>query len=106
LILERATGFKTLDASSSGKNILINEKWFPGFFSDRPEALQKLSELKSVVEEYNKNLPAVSAQTVHAVPVQSTVLDLKEEKLTGALSNLIQIQMYVLQNEREMVATR
>ena len=77
-----------------------------GFFSDKPEASIKLNELRKTVETYNEENAARSNHNIQPVPVKSTVLDMSEERITGALNGIIQIQMCVLQNERELISLK
>lgn len=103
LIIEYETGFKTIDAN---RNVLINDNWLPGYMANQPEASLKLNELKKMVVQYNEVNTSRSDRGIQTIPVQSTVLDRSEERSIGALNGFIQIQMYVLQNERELVAVK
>jgi hypothetical protein len=106
LIVEHETGFKTIDENFEAKNISIDDKWLKSYVAARPEVSEKLTGLRNTVEQYNEANAALSKSHIQTIPVQSTVLDMSEERIVGALNSLIQIQMYVLQNERELVAMK
>ena len=46
-----------------------------------------------MIEQYN-------LVVLQKIPVELTVLDEKEDKVVKALNDIVQIQMYVLQNTR------
>jgi hypothetical protein len=100
LIIEYETGFKVIDAGKT--DIRISDKWLPNYMANMPQAAKKLDELKTIVEQYNESNASLTSAGIRTIPVQSTVLDRSEERSIGALNSFIQIQMYVLQNEREL----
>ncbi|HEU5168493.1 MAG TPA: hypothetical protein VFU29_23270 [Chitinophagaceae bacterium] len=106
LIIEYETGFKTIDADFKNGNIRLTDKWLPNYMANLPDAANKLNELKTLVMQYNDSNAAYPDKEIHIIPIQSTVLDRSEERSIGALNSFIQIQMYVLQNERELTAVK
>lgn len=105
-ILERSTGQSSIDVDFEVKGALIRNKWMGGYFNDGSEAKNKLEWLKSMVLEYNKVNDNSTDPYFQKIPVTQTILDMSEEKVLGALNSLLQIQMRVLQNERELVAMK
>ena len=105
-ILERSTGQSSIDADFMAKGTLIKNKWMAGYFAEGSDAKNKLEWLKNMVVEYNKANNNSTDHYFHKIPVTQTILDMSEEKVIGALNSLTQIQMRVLQNERELVAMK
>jgi hypothetical protein len=105
-IIERSTGKKTIEPDFLSTGTFIRNKWVSGYFAEGSDAQNKLNWLRNMVEEYNKANTNTTDPYFHAIPVSQTILDNSEEKVTGALNSLIQIQMCVLQNERELVVIK
>ncbi|MFC5269283.1 hypothetical protein [Adhaeribacter terreus] len=101
-ILERETGRKILPAELNKEQDLLTDGWVRDYFKDDLPAAKKLQTLKALAEKYNKMHAATTS--FQPIPVEASVLDKSEERVTGALNGFIQIQMLVLQNQREMLA--
>jgi hypothetical protein len=101
-ILERETGHKILPADLNNEKNLLTDGWVRDYFQDDLPAAKKLKSLKEIVENYNKTHAANAG--FQPIPVAASVLDKSEERTLNALNNFTQIQMLVLQNQREMLA--
>lgn len=101
-ILESETGHKTLPADLNNENNLITDGWVRNYFTDDLPAAKKLQNLKELAEKYNQT--HASNAGFQPIPVEASVLDKSEERTLAALNNFTQIQMLVLQNQREMLA--
>ncbi len=97
-LLLRSSGHNTIDADFEEKEVLIHNTWLAGCLDKAPDMEAKLKELKTMVANYN----AGAAPSLHKIPVTHTILDMSTEKVSDALNSLVQIQMYVLQNERSL----
>ena len=97
-IVEKETGMKSLDANFQSKNALLSDTWTNAHFSDSPNAMQELRNLESLIHTYNKD-----SDTLYPVPINSGMFELKD-RIQQTLNNLVQIQMVVLQNQRELLA--
>ena len=104
-LLEWETGSKTIGDDFEKTNTLIQDRAVEDYFSGNAAASAKLQELGKVIAQYN----AATAQysSLHPIPVEANVIDVNNKqqyKVTGALNDIIQIQMLVLQNQRALVA--
>lgn len=97
-LLQRSSGHNTLSADFEEKDVLIHNMWLASCIDNSPEMEAKLKELKTMVANYN----AKAASALHKIPVAHTILDMSTERVSDALNSLVQIQMYVLQNERSL----
>lgn len=97
-LLLRSSGHNNIDADFEEKEVLIHNTWLAGCLDKAPDMEAKLKGLKTMVAKYN----ATAAPSLHKIPVAHTILDRSTEKVSDALNSLVQIQMYVLQNERSL----
>jgi hypothetical protein len=97
-LLQRSSGHNTIGADFEEKEVLIRSTWLASCIDNSPEMEAKLKELKTMVANYN----AKAAPALHKIPVAHTILDMSTERVSDALNSLVQIQMYVLQNERSL----
>ena len=100
-MLEWETGYKALDDDFAFKNALIKDHATQDFFAQNKAAESKLVELNQSITAYNQQS---ASRKVPGIPVESSVVDINTNgapiKVSGALDDLIRIQMLVLQNER------
>ncbi len=101
-IVEHETGSKTINVDFENKGNLIadNHSVSPDYFEDNGPAQETLKELEQMISEYNERKNLVSP-----LPQTSSLFDKSEYRHAGAkasiiLSDLVQIQVAVLQNER------
>ena len=115
-ILEHEIGTPTLDDTFESKHIMIEDVGIDDYFHGPVEIAEqranKLLELIKTVTEYNKLVAGKSAEGLTAIPIQSSILDNTRLDKIGlftvlsALNNLTQIQMFVLQNEKELISLK
>ncbi|KAA9340923.1 hypothetical protein [Adhaeribacter soli] len=103
-IISRDTGRNVSAAELKTNNILLTDGWVRDYFREEEPAAQKLQSLKELVTTYNQT----NATKPHfqPIPVEATVLDKSEERTLAALNGLTQIQLQVLQNERQLLALK
>ena len=99
-ILLHETGVRVLDADYEQKNTLISETRARFYFEEGSAAYAKLKDLRKAIEQYNTRAAKVPA--VQPIPVKQTVLDMTDAKVVTALNDLVQIQLCVAQNTREL----
>jgi len=103
-IITRDTGHNLSPADLKTNKVLLTDGWVRDYFQEDEPAAQKLKNLHGMVTAYNKaNLANPNFQPI---PTEATVLDKSEERTLAALNGLTQIQMLVLQNERELLAAK
>jgi hypothetical protein len=100
-LLKSETGYETIGSDFEQRNILIGDHSAMDYFNHSPVAYSKLKELATVSAKYNNMLAANGRLQL---PVTSNILDFKENsnsyKVYNALSDLVQLQMIILQNEK------
>jgi hypothetical protein len=94
-ILVCETGQKNLSNDFEKESGLLGETYISSFIHDDPQANERLDNLKQLVNDYNKTIPGKKM-----LPVQSIILENDEFRTADALNSLVQIQMYVFQNQR------
>jgi hypothetical protein len=102
-VLQQETGFKTIDSDFENKEIFIGDTWVGGYFSDSSEAMNKLNGLKKLIQEYNQ--AHSKSSNLQPIPLKATVFEAKD-RVKEILNDFIQIQMVVLQNQRELLAMK
>lgn len=98
-LLERETGLGTLGDDFEKQEALLGETWAEQYIGDSAEATKMLHDLQSLAQSYNKNGSATRQ------PLPLKVFDLNG-RTPQILNDLMQMQMVVLQNQRELVAMR
>ena len=97
--LQILKGAKLYDPGNGKEGGSLRDGWFMANISETTE--QQIQELKGAVAMYNK---ANAKGGAEVVPTTSNILDGSEERVSGAIASLVQIQMYVLQNEQQTQA--
>ena len=99
-IIEKETGLKSLDANFQSKVALLGDTWSNAYFKDSPNEMQQLRNLELLVKAYNDD-----TNTLYLVPINNRMFQL-QDRVQQMLNNLVQIQMIVLQNQREVLAMK
>jgi hypothetical protein len=89
-LIKNETGTEKIDFDFDTKNTLISETYTGDIFS-MPQAV----ELKQKITDYNAKITG----DVQKIPVVHSILEKSNQQIGESLSNLIQIQMIVLQNQ-------
>jgi hypothetical protein len=101
-LLKSETGTDVIGEDFEQHNILIGDHSAMDYFNNTPQAYNKLKELASLSAKYNSSL--ATAGKSQPLPVTSNIIDFKENgtsyKVYNALSDLMQLQMIILQNEK------
>ena len=103
-IISRDTGRNISATDLKTKELLLTDGWVRDYFREEEPAAQKLQNLKELVTAYNQ--ANADKHNFQPIPVEATVLDKSEERTFAALNGLTQIQLQVLQNERELLALK
>ncbi len=105
-MLQYATGAKKINEDFEVKGTLIGNANARDFLINDDGAAAKLRVLSGAVFHYNST--AVPKHNLKPIPVKWTVVDPKQEniqeRVVSALNDIIQIQMLVLQNNREILS--
>lgn len=102
-LLDKETGFKSLDVDFESKNALLTDTWLEVYLSEGSKEEQQLAELKKLVNSYN-------AENAHGSDFQP--LYVKKELFNGkirvreCLNEMNQMQMVLLQNQRELITMK
>ncbi|MBS1584766.1 MAG: hypothetical protein JSS82_04405 [Bacteroidetes bacterium] len=99
-LVRSETGTDVIGEDFEQHDIFIRDHSAMDYFHDTPGAFTKLKELATTATKYNNSI----AGTKLALPVTGNIVDFNETgnsyKVYNALSDLIQIQMILLQNEK------
>jgi hypothetical protein len=110
-ILKSETGYNTIDENFENKKAIIEEHSFgTNPFLDNPTSTKDFNALAKLVEEYN-SIPA--PKNVSKIPTKDSFIQYFNNgpsfgsiSTISLLNQLTQIQMFVLQNQRELLASR
>lgn len=112
-VILNETGQRTIDADFANKNIVIESRSFGSNpFTDQPAELEKFNTLKKLIADYNLKAAAQTNSEFKQIPTRSSFIEASQPYDYGQLSplglldQLTQIQMFVLQNERELFSSR
>ena len=95
-IIHWETGFNTIGEDFEQRDIWLGDGRIDKFIREDENVSKQLTRLEEDLQQYNeagKGDPAV-------LPIQAIVLDAYQIKTTEALNSLVQIQLYLLHNER------
>lgn len=100
LIRQQVSRNAILDEKPSAEEILVED--LPTYFSQK--IMNNFKNLKEQIKEYNASLPDPTKR----FPTETSFLDTPYHNARASLilNEIVQLQMFVLQNERELVATK
>lgn len=98
----KETGSNEISADFESKELFLGDSSAENHLSSSAEMEKKISELRQNIEVYNKGIK--SGQ--QPILLTRTVLEIPGKKVTDALNDLVQIQMIVLQNGQQLLASR
>jgi len=110
-IIETETGQKVIDEDFESKSVLLIEQNNINPFTD-PAAKAKVNELLGMIDKYNSLLKEQNVSGLKKIPTRNSFVEYLRTGNTIALSlmsllnELTQVQMFVLQNERELLAMK
>lgn len=100
-LLKSETGFESIDNDFDSKDAYISDTYVHDYLGHSKDAMQKLGNLKNLIIAYNQR----AGSKVQSIPQKAPFLE-TDGRVKTALNDLIQIQMVVLQNQRELLASR
>lgn len=100
-LLKSETGFESIDSDFESKDAYISDTNVQDYLAHAPDAMQKVGSLKSLITAYNQK----AGEKVQSIPQKAPFFE-TDGRVKTALNDLIQIQMVVLQNQRELLASR
>jgi len=99
LIIKEETSYNSIDTDFESKNILMEDNFVKKYFEDDTTS-KKLLELQSLIKDYN----ACKIASNQKIKIKYSIFDkhtnIKDAKVYNTLNELIQLQLFVLQNER------
>jgi hypothetical protein len=99
-IVKTETGVEKLDKDFERKEAWLGDSRILTYMEEDQTAFAQWSDLKTAIKEYNKLNASTSIGGEKPLQITSLILNFKDCKTTEALNSLIQIQHFVLQNER------
>ncbi len=102
-LIERETGMAAIPYNFNPETTVLTETWANVYFPEEGEATNNFIKLRKAVADYNKTVAA--GKGLSPIPVEGTVLQDDNVRVTNMLTDLIQVQMVLVQNEREQLAT-
>ncbi|MBL0341101.1 MAG: hypothetical protein IPP71_09350 [Bacteroidetes bacterium] len=101
LIIEKETGLKSIDENFESQNAWLGETYSKQFFEEGNELQNKYISLAKLIKDYNAAAQNYSHTGIRNIPFKATLIEPGEqnERVLGTLNNLIQVELYVLQNE-------
>lgn len=100
-LLKRETGFESIGSDFESKEAWISDTMISEYFGNAPQEEQKLNSLKKLIQDYNAKGKTTNLQLI---PIATSLFG-NDVRIRTALNDLIQIQMVVLQNQRELLAS-
>lgn len=103
-ILLRETGCATLVGDHACNNSMeLKESMVLDYFSGKGSLQAKLDALTTTIRHYNHQL---NKQFQQPIREDDLVLYMNETRTPGYINSIIQTEMFVIQNERQLLATR
>jgi hypothetical protein len=110
-IVEMETGQKSIDADFESKNLLLREQnGLSAFLND--SSASRVDELINMIEQYNKLVGDNNSSGLEKIPTHASFVEFYKTgemgmiSLLGLLNQLSQVQLFVLQNERDLLALK
>jgi hypothetical protein len=102
-VIKKETGQPTIPYNFNTETTLLKETWASVYLDEGTRAATSLLNLRKAVADYNKAVTRASGLT--PIPIGGTVLADENVRVTNMLTDLVQVQMVLIQNEREHLAT-
>lgn len=106
IIIESETGSKSIDADFENKNQLINDGSLSDIFNHQIKANEVLNQLINNIEQYNSLSKSVIKSNNETIPYSKSLRDLKEERTLAGLNLLVNVQLFLMQSQRNMYALK
>jgi len=103
-IIEMETGQKAIDAGFEDKGTWLGETYATSYFTEESEGNKKYLQLLTETELYNNTILGMNRKDMNLISAKVILGNGKNERVTDALNNLIQVQLFVLQNERKLLS--
>lgn len=104
------TGHTTDDPTFENKQVGIADSYFNDYLDNTLQAENSMNELRKLTAEYNASQLRMTGAKLLSIPVTENILDNSKhkasDKIMQAFNDFFQIQMYVLQNERVLLAEK
>ena len=97
-IIEKETGLKSIGPDFKSKDAWISDTYSEMYFGEGSSGNVKLKKLREAVKDYNNSGAAI--QGFHRVPDEVVIIADGNERALDALNNLVQLELFVLQNEQ------
>ncbi len=110
-IVETETGHKKIDGNFEDSNVLLSDRTGINPFVDQV-AMEKVSSLISMVEQYNAEIDGKQTKGLNKIPTEGFFVQYFKAgengmlSIMGVLNQLSQMQLFVLQNERELLSMK
>jgi hypothetical protein len=105
-IVKSETGQATLSGDFETKDLVVSNTYTKVYYEERTPALVGLNKLKELTNALNQSAVKANVEKWQTVPIRGTVLDESEERVVDALNSYVQIQQFILNNERLLMATK
>lgn len=102
-VIKKETGQPAIPYNFNTETTLLKETWASVYLDEGTRAATSLLNLRKAVADYNKSVARASGLT--PIPIEGTVLADENVRVTNMLTDLVQVQMVLIQNEREHLAT-
>jgi len=97
-LLEKETGLKNIGPDFESKQAWVAETFSEIYFEDGTAPDAKLKSLQQMVSEYNKT--GNGSPSFQKLPDEVIITGSGNERVLDALNNLVQVELFVLQNEQ------
>jgi|CXWK01.1.fsa_nt_gi hypothetical protein len=108
-LAQHNTGLKTYNLVLEQKDVSINDTYFNDFLNEIPEAENKLNALRKLSIQYNTE-QLKYGEKLSPIPLTQNILESSNGrhsvKVMQAFTDLFQIQMFILQNERRLLSAK
>ncbi len=102
-LVKKETGQPVIPYNFDTETTVLTETWVSVYFPEEGEATNNFTKLRKAVADYNKTIAA--GKGLSPIPVEGTVLEDDNVRVTNMLNDLVQVQMVLVQNEREQLAS-
>lgn len=102
-LVKKETGQPVIPYNFNTETTVLTETWVSVYFPEEGEATNNFTKLRKAVADYNKTIAA--GKGLSPIPVEGTVLEDDNVRVTNMLNDLVQVQMVLVQNEREQLAS-
>lgn len=105
-IIEKETGHKSIGVNFEADASWLSESYVAVYFPEGSDASKKYQSLVEEIKVYNGSIQSGSSRELISIPEPPVLVGKDDVRVTEALNRLVQLQLFVIQNQRALLLNK